>query len=462
MRWSLIRGLTPSRRAVQAVMALVVLATVGLLAGLSLRTTAIVAGAVLAAGALWALVDLWRSALAWNAMPLRVERTLPGAFALGVPTVLTLALVNEGKLAWRVVVFDEVDPNFAFEGMPQTHVVPPAGRVELRYTATARQRGAASFGVTQLRWRTRGGSFDMRQSLGQMQRLRVYPNFAALARYAWLSGDRRLAQIGIKTYAQRGLGTDFRQLSEYKAGDPVRNIDWKATMRHGKPVVREYQDDRDQCVYFLLDCGRRMRADEATETGRGAVSTGSSHFDQALNALMLLSYVALKEGDEVGAMTFGHPPEQRRDFAPRKGGATLNALMNRLHDIEAGASHSDYLLAAQDLLRVRPRRALVIVLTNFRDEDSAELRPALQLLRRRHLVMVASLRERVLGEIAAQALATPESAAEVAAAHLFDQSRRDAFARVVGNDALSIDVEPAQLAVALVNRYHAVKRAGLL
>ncbi|MFS2166091.1 DUF58 domain-containing protein, partial [Variovorax sp. Varisp62] len=187
-----------------------------------------------------------------------------------------------------------------------------------------------------------------------------------------------------------------------------------------------------------------------------------SHFDEALNALMLLSYVALKEGDEVGAMTFGCPAEERRDFAPRKGTATLNALMNRLHDIQPGATHSDYLLAAQELLRVQRRRALVIVLTNFRDEDSAELRPAIKLLRRKHLVLVASLRERVLGRIANQPLVHARDAVDVAAAHLFEQSRRDAFARVVGNDPLSVDVEPADLAVALVNRYHAVKRAGLL
>jgi uncharacterized protein (DUF58 family) len=161
-------------------------------------------------------------------------------------------------------------------------------------------------------------------------------------------------------------------------------------------------------------------------------------------------------------MTFGCPPQERRDFAPRKGSATLNALMNRLHDIQPGATHSDYLLAAQELLRVQKRRALVIVLTNFRDEDAAELRPAIKLLRRKHLVLVASLRERVLGHIASQPLVHARDAVDVAAAHLFEQSRRDAFARVVGNDPLSVDVEPADLAVALVNRYHAVKRAGLL
>jgi uncharacterized protein (DUF58 family) len=447
----------PARAAVLALAGLTVAASVALLLGVPVGYVAIVAGVLLALGLVLASVDLWRSLRLWRAAPLRIERSLPGAFSLGVPTVLTLTLVNEGAQAWQVSVFDELDAHFTFEGLPQTVAVPALSQVALRYTATATQRGVAQFGATQLRWRTRFGCFDMRQTLGEPRRLRVYPNFAALARYAWLSGDRRLAQIGIKTYAQRGLGTDFRQLSDYKTGDSLRHIDWKATQRQRRPIVREFQDDRDQCVLFLLDCGRRMRADE------GALALkANSHFDEALNALMLLSYVALKEGDEVGAMTFGCPADERRDFAPRKGTATLNALMNRLHDIQPGATHSDYLLAAQEMLRVQKRRALVIVLTNFRDEDAAELRPAIKLLRRKHLVLVASLRERVLGRIASQPLVHARDAVDVAAAHLFEQSRRDAFARVVGNDPLSVDVEPADLAVALVNRYHAVKRAGLL
>ncbi|MGJ7505050.1 DUF58 domain-containing protein [Variovorax sp. ZT5P49] len=447
----------PARAAVLALVGLTVAASVALLLGVPVGYVAIAAGVLLALGLVLAGVDLWLSLRLWRAAPLRIERNLPGAFSLGVPTVLTLTLVNEGAQAWQVSVFDELDAHFTFEGLPQTVAVPALSQVALRYTATATQRGVAQFGATQLRWRTRFGCFDMRQTLGEPRRLRVYPNFAALARYAWLSGDRRLAQIGIKTYAQRGLGTDFRQLSDYKTGDSLRHIDWKATQRQRRPIVREFQDDRDQCVLFLLDCGRRMRADE------GALALkANSHFDEALNALMLLSYVALKEGDEVGAMTFGCPADERRDFAPRKGTATLNALMNRLHDIQPGATHSDYLLAAQEMLRVQKRRALVIVLTNFRDEDAAELRPAIKLLRRKHLVLVASLRERVLGRIASQPLVHARDAVDVAAAHLFEQSRRDAFARVVGNDPLSVDVEPADLAVALVNRYHAVKRAGLL
>ncbi len=91
---------------------------------------------------------------------------------------------------------------------------------------------------------------------------RVYPDFAQIARYAWLAGDHRLQEIGIKTYQQRGEGTDFKQLAEYRYGDPVRHIDWKATLRLGKPIIREFQDERDQCILLLIDCGRRMRADD--------------------------------------------------------------------------------------------------------------------------------------------------------------------------------------------------------
>jgi uncharacterized protein (DUF58 family) len=446
----------PSPPALRALGLLALASAAALLADLPLPDVAIVAGTLLAGLLAWAAADAWRSELAWRRAPLRIERKLPNAFALGVHTVLGLEIVNEGAVGWDVTVFDDIDPRFTFEGLPQSVHVPAGSRVHLSYGATPQRRGLARLGVTQLRCRSLGRTLELQRAVGAAQSIRVYPNFAAVAGYAWLAGDRRLAQIGVKTYAQRGTGTDFRQLAEYQRGDSIRHIDWKASLRYGKPVVREFQDDRDQRVFFLLDCGRRMRADE------GAKSVGGSHFDQALNALMLLSYVALKEGDEVGAATFGNAPGEQRSFAPRKGTATLNALMNRLHDIEPGATHSDYLGAAQAFMRLHPKRALVIMLTNFRGEDAPELKPALHLLRTRHLVLVASLRERVLRELAAQPLDEPRHTVEVAAAHLFEQSRRDAFAAVVGQDPLSIDVEPAQLAVALVNRYHAVKRAGML
>jgi uncharacterized protein (DUF58 family) len=449
-------SLIPTRRSIAALAVLSIGSAVALLAGAPLGLTAEVAAGLLVLATLAACIDLVHGLRTWRAAPLQVRRVLPHALALGVPRSVQLQLANDGPHTWRVAVFDEVDAKLSFDGLPQVVTVSAAQQAELRFRITPRRRGPVTFGATQLRLRTRWGCFELLRDVGDARTVQVYPNFAAVARYAWLAGDRRLSQIGIKSFAQRGMGTDFKQLSDYQRGDPIRHIDWKASFRHSRPIVRQYQDERDQRVMFLLDCGRRMRADE------GEFSAEGSHFDQALNALMLLSHVALKEGDEVGALSFGTPPGEQRHFAPRKGGATLNALMARLHDIEPGTTHSDYLLAAQSLMRLQPKRALVIVLTNFRDEDTAELQPALKLMRGRHLVMVASLRERVLREMAEQPIAQPRHALEVATAHWFEQSRREAFQRAVGRDALSIDAEPAQLAVALVNRYHAVKRAGLL
>ncbi|WP_233151887.1 DUF58 domain-containing protein [Pelomonas sp. KK5] len=451
------RAVIPTRRCI-ALLAALALAAAGLLAaGLPLAAVAPAGTALLAALALAMALDLGLSLRLWRRDGVHLERRLPAAFAIGAPTELKLDLVNPGPRAWRLRVFDELDPLFDFEGLPQDLTLQPQTRATLRFKATARRRGIVRLGRTQLLWTSRAGLLEVRETLGEAASLRVYPNFAALARYAWLSGDRRLAQIGIRQYARRGQGTDFRQLAEYRRGEPLRHIDAKASLRQRKPIVREFQDERNQRVMFMLDCGRRMRADE-----QSAKAGENSHFDDALDAMMLLSYVALSEGDEVGAMSFGCPPGQQRDSAPRKGLGALNAMMNKLHDLQPGGEHSDYLAAAEALMRRLQRRSLVILLTNFRDEDAPELQPALRLLRRRHLVLLASLRETALGRIAAQPIEDPDSAVDVASAHLLDQARRDAFARVVDGDRLSVDVEPQQLATALVNRYHQVKRAGLL
>lgn len=448
--------LIPSRATLWAVAGGMLAAVVALVVQVPPQVVGRVSLGAVMLGVSWALVDIVRSVLAWRRYPLTWKRRLPAALALGVPRTLACALVNEGPNDWHVEIFDHVDPMLGFDGLPIKVVVPAEARTEVHYDIIPRHRGLVRFHPAELRVRTLHGTFEWVRRAGESESLRVYPNFAAVSRYAWLASDRRLAAIGIKSCAQRGSGTDFKQLADYQAGDAIRHIDWKATLKHSRPIVRQFQDERDQCVMFLLDCGRRMRADE------GPASHSGSHFDEALNAMMLLAYVALKEGDEVGAMTFGTDSADLRRFAPRKGAAALNSLMATLYDVQPKATHSDYLLAARDLMKVQRKRALIVVLTNFRDEDASELEPALRLLRSRHLVLLASLRERVLREMAEQPLTTHRQAIEVAGAHLFAQTRHDAFQRLAGRDGLLIDVEPAQLPAELVNHYRAVKRSGLL
>ena len=444
----------PSRPLIYSVAGAVVAATAALIAGVSVATVTIITavGAAMLIAAI--VIDYITTRQAWRAAKPSMTRALPAAFAIGVKKPVTLTIALKGTRAWQCALYDHAPGSFVTDGLPLTLSLKPATETDAAYSVVPTTRGEVQFAPADVRLRSQLGLCEVIERLGSVETRRVFPDFAQVAKYAWLAGDRRLQEIGIKTFQQHGEGTDFKQLTEYRIGDPVRHIDWRATLRQARPIIREFQDERDQCVMMLVDCGRRMRAHD-TES-----AIGTTHFDQVMNAVMLLGYVALQRGDAVGAMTFGTPPEDQRSFPPRKGKHALQGLMSEFFGVQPTLEHSDYVLAAQQLLRKQRRRSLVIVITNFRDEDASELGHALRLLRSRHLVLVASLRERIVNELITQPLVSNESAIEIAGAQLYEQARRDAFNRLADRDALLVDAEADQLGVALVNRYHAVKRAG--
>ena len=446
--------LIPSRALIAIVAGGLVVATAALIAGVSVDNVALIALAAAVALAAATTVDFVGTRQAWRAAQPELQRGLPAAFAIGVKKPVTLTISLKGTRTWQCELYDHAAASLVTEGLPLSLTLAAGKETETAYNVVPTIRGDVQFAPADVRLRSRFGLCEVLERLGAVETRRVFPDFAQVAKYAWLAGDRRLQEIGIKTYQQRGEGTDFKQLTEYRIGDPVRHIDWRATLRQARPIIREFQDERDQCVMMLVDCGRRMRAHDTDS------KIGTTHFDQVMNAVMLLGYVALQRGDAVGAMTFGTPPEDEKSFPARKGKHALHGLMSEFFSVQPTLNHSDYVLAAQRLLRKQRRRALVIVITNFRDEDASELAHALKLLRSRHLVLVASLRERVVGELINQPLVSSESAVEIAGAQLYEQARRDAFNRLADRDALLVDAEADQLGIALVNRYHAVKRAG--
>jgi uncharacterized protein (DUF58 family) len=274
-----------------------------------------------------------------------------------------------------------------------------------------------------------------------------------VTRYALLAVDNRLSQIGLLKRQRRGEGMDFHQLRDYRDGDSPRSIDWKATARHVKLIAREYQDERDQQVLFLLDCSRRMNAKDGL----------LSHFDHTLNAILLLTFVAIRQGDAAGLMTFGATDDQY--LAPKKSQATVSRFLNALYPLEPTLKTPDYYQAALNLGKRLTKRALIIVVSNVRDEDEDGLHVAMAQLQRRHLVLFANLKESAI-EAAAdasrlnQATVTDDALITFAAATQYAAAREATLARMRARGVKLLDVVPEKLPMALVNRYLDMKQSG--
>ena len=402
-----------------------------------------------AAGVLLALAAGADALVARSARLVSAERETPASAALGAWHRIRVKVHNRSGSPADVLVHDHHPARCEARDLPQRVRLARRTWVELGYDLKPLTRGELTFGAVEMRVRSPLGLWERRIRSGAEAAVRVYPNFAELSKYALLATDQRLSQIGVLQRPRRGEGLEFHQLREYREGDMQRQIDWKATARQGKLISREYQDERDQQIMFLIDCGRRLAAhDDAL-----------SHFDHVLNAVLLLAYVSVRQGDAAGFLTMsGHA----RFMAPRKSAATVTAMLNQLYDLQPTLSTSDYYAAAVELMTRLRKRTLVVIVSNLRDEDEDTLAPALALLGRRHLVLFASLREAILSRALKTRVDSFDRALTYAATADYLRNRELAFRRLSRGGTQCLDVEPTELPIALVNRYLDIKRARLL
>ncbi len=416
---------------------------------------------------LWPVLSLvigiflvWDASRLYAIESLQIEREAPGKMSLGLWHEVHLTVHFKagrlGKKQLDIQLFDHYPVQCELRNLPQTLNIKNGQWATITYQIKPLQRGNEVFAPVQCLIHSPWRLWLRNRAIGESFATMVYPNFAAISQYALLATENRLSLLGIKKVRRRGEGMDFNQLREYRDGDTLRQIDWKATARLRKLISREYQDEKDQEIIFLLDCGRRMRSQDDE----------LSHFDHSLNAMLLLSYVALHQGDAVGFSTFGYVADdevqQERWFSARKGMATLPLLLNRVYDLQAGTSSPDYTQAASQLLLKQKKRAMVVVLTNLRDEDSRDLLDALQLLKSKHLVILASLQEQTLGRVMEQAVEDFSAALLYAATSDYLLQRKAMFERLYVHGINTLDVAPDKLAIHLVNRYLDIKSSGLL
>jgi len=380
---------------------------------------------------------------------IRIERLLSHNLSVNSWTQSKLRIRNIGNRSYQLAIFDLHPAHFRSRDLPINLTLEPGKFAEAEYRLFPTQRGDGEFPGLHVKVISKLGLWIRQRTYYLPHKVKIYPNFSEVTKFALLATDHNLSQMGVKYRQRRGQGMEFHQLREYREGDSLRQIDWKATSRLQKLISREYQDERDQRIVFLLDCGRRMRARD------GKVS----HFDQALNAMLLLSYVALRQGDSVSFQTFGG---HKRVFHAAKGAHTINAILNQLYDLESTVEVADYETAAKELLTHQRKRSLIVVLTNARDEDYEDLSKALRLLRTRHLVVLANLREEILDNTLNVTPQDLTQALRYSAVLNYLEMRNRIHSNLSESGVISLNVTAQQLPISIVNRYLEIKRSNIL
>ena len=391
-------------------------------------------------GSILAAVSLFDALVVFALRAPKAERGLPGRMAVGIESEVALRIINPTKRYLYVSVFDGIPARSDCEAFPWKGWVRGKGYLDLNYPITLHERGEIGFGKTHLLMTSLLGLWSRKCFAGEEGAVKVYPNYQPVLSFALLAMAHRQEHTGIIRKNRAGLSRDFHQLRDYQMGDTLSQIDWKASSKRQSLISCDFQEQLDQSVILMLDCGRRMRT----------IDGEISQFDHCLNSMLLLSYVALRQGDQVGVLSFGGT---NRWLPPVKGASSMTTVLNHLYDYETSPFPSDFSEAAERLLKHQRRRSMVVVMTNLRGEDAEELREPLRKLREKHVVVLASLRESGIGEMLDKDLHSFDDALGYLAAEDYAAEREAVLAGLRGDGIVTLDETAQHFPIALANTY---------
>jgi uncharacterized protein (DUF58 family) len=364
--------------------------------------------------------------------PVDARRRVPAIVARGVPATLAVE-INEAGGRMRV---RQPRP-------PEVDVTPQEDDGGLDAKIVGRRRGSFTLPAAAVRATGPLGLATRDHRAGEDEQLLVYPDLPAARRLAIAVRMGRFRESGHQSRGPLGLGTEFESIRDYLPDDDIRQVNWPATARMGRPMSNQYRIEQDRDVICVLDCGRLMAA---------PLRGGATRLDAAVDAATAVGLVADELGDRCGTVAFDGVVQRR--LAPRRRGG--DALVRAVFDLQPAPVDSDYELAFRTI--ASSKRALVIVFTDLIEEVAARsLVMGVPVLARRHEVVVAGVvdpdLDAALGTLPAHELDVYRAAAalDVLAA------RERAAARVRGAGARVLETAPAALARACVGAYLSAK-----
>ena len=382
---------------------------------------------------------------------LSAERETGRIVSLRKPHHVSLLISNHSPRRMPLEVRDGVPEELRAEPGQFELVLEGRSRATLRYALRPTRRGAFSLSTVHLRVASRLGLWSRMLKCRAATSLHVYPDMQQLSQYALLARTNRLSLLGVRRTRRIGQDQDFERLRDYAIDDNYRHIDWRATARRQKLTVKDFQATQSQRIVFLVDCGRMMVNEAA----------GLSLLDHSLNAMLMLSYVALRQNDAVGLVCFS---DEIHGFVPPRGGmGQMNRLLHACYDRFPRLVESRYDQAFRYVATHCRKRSLVVLMTNVIDEvNAAQVDRYLSNLVGRHLPLGVLLRDRRLFDAADAVEQHDDALWRAAAAADILLWRRQVLADMQAKGVLALDVFPDEMTAPLVNRYLQVKARHLL
>uniref|UniRef100_UPI0040270EA2 DUF58 domain-containing protein n=1 Tax=Segatella hominis TaxID=2518605 RepID=UPI0040270EA2 len=389
--------------------------------------------------------------LLYHERGMMASRTLSERFSNGDDNEVNIRVESIYSFPVRLEIIDEIPPVFQRRDVLFRLKLAMGEGKNIRYKLRPTERGVYSFGHVRVFASTPIGLVQRRFTLCQPCDVKVYPSYLMLTRYELLAMSNNLAEMGIKKIRKVGNHTEFEQIKDYVSGDDFRLINWRATARTSRLMVNVYQDERSQQVFNIIDKGRVMQQ----------AFQGMTYLDYAINASLVLSYIAMRKEDKAGVVTFS---DHFEDFVPasRRTGHMQN-ILEMLYRQQTRFAESDYSALVAEVNQHITKRSLLILYTNFANRISMERQlPYLLQLNRRHRLLVVFFEDHEVKDYLATRSESDEEYYRHVVAEQFAYEQRLIVSSLKQRGILALLTTPEALSVDVLNKYLEIKTRELL
>lgn len=382
---------------------------------------------------------------------LKVRRRLPKIFSLGDDNKVTIEITNQSKLALSLRVIDEIPVQFQKRDFSENFYLTANRQRIFSYELRPLQRGEYTFGSIQVFLETQLGLVQRRWQHDYPMSVPVYPSVMQMKQYELRAFDRITNQQGIKKMRRIGHSYEFEQIKSYVRGDDIRSVNWKATGRRGQLMVNQYEDERAQQIYSIIDKSRAMKMPFA----------GLSLMDYAINTSLVISNIALQKFDKAGLITFSD--KLGATIKAERRAQQLNKILQALYREKERPLEANYELLYQSARKIIKGRSLVLLYTNF--ESMSALDRVLPILRRvnnLHLLVVVFFENTEIKAFSQQSVEDVEGIYTQTIARQFLAEKVAMVQKLKQYGIQAVLTAPEDLSVNTINKYLELKSRGLI